>query len=186
MKFFCADRRGYCGSTNSLELHKTDPFNRPVYSLPGFHSQQDSIEFIGRLYPDGLSIHGWQYLIDRHDFVRTSSGEILWDHHTSVELLFEAIRQRQFPSLPSRFQSYFAWTNLDAAIAFCPPKSLIYEVEADNYHTADMRLLTLGVQGIMAMLYAEKYWKGEFTDNPQQEVLLKPPVAIIKAVCCKV
>lgn len=178
MKFYTVDRGEFLHNTTRLELLKRDPLERIVYSLEGFHSQRDSIEHINKLFPDGLSMHGWQYILNRHDFIKTQDSSIFWDHSTSVELLFESIRRERYGHVQSRFQSYFAWLNLEDAINFCPPGKKVYEVEAENFHIGDMKLLTMSVQGAIALLYGNKYWNSEFTNNPQKEVLLKPPVII--------
>ncbi|MAS33418.1 MAG: hypothetical protein CL610_05390 [Anaerolineaceae bacterium] len=102
----------------------------------------------------------------------------------ALEVFFEAIRLNSFRERPSRFQSLFAYINIDEAIALrennannkeCP----IWEVEAVEYFCADMNLLKFGLNGIDAFSNAHKYWSGDGSKQPLWEYLLVSPITVI-------
>jgi len=100
-----------------------------------------------------------------------------------IELLFEYFRRNHFPSLPSRFQSIFAFENTDQAVNFRneygTSDSLIWEVQSDVVFKADMRLLTLQDSLLTLSYNAHRYWSGMSSgDNPVWEYLMVPPVKV--------
>jgi len=81
---------------------------------------------IDSLFPDGVTSHGERYML-RGQAQDMGVNEI-------IELLFEYVRKSHFPSRPSRFQSVFAFENIDQAVSFGnkyrTSDSLIWEVES--------------------------------------------------------
>jgi len=136
---------------------------------------------INHLFPQGVTSHGEFYLL-RGKTPATRVSPI-------IELLFEYVRRSQFPSRPSRFQSFFAFSTLEDAEAFKKhpqygkPNSLIWEVEADNAFKADMALLTLGGSLLIVSYNTHRYWSGlPSGDRPCWEFLLVPPVNVIRQI----
>ena len=176
--FYSVDRKKYYKVGETLNLMKIDPLKRPYWKLPGWLSEQDLKQHLYDLFPDGLSFHGWQYLLDRHDFIKSASGAPFVDHAFTVELLFENIRRAFFSTMPSRFQSFFAWEKVEEAKRFKKPDFKIYRLECSEFFKADQNYLTVGVQNIECSFCAFQYWSGKCTNTPKWEVLLKPPVFI--------
>ena len=131
------------------------------------------------LFPDGVTSHGESYMLRG----RTPAKGV----NEVIELLFEYVRRSRFPSRPSRFQSVFAFENIDQAVDFRneygTPDSLIWEVESDVAFKADMRLLTLEGSLLTLSYNAHRYWKGISSgDNPLWEYLMVPPVKVIRRI----
>src|SRR5262249_10542425 len=81
---------------------------RPFWRLPDWFEADDLRAHVAELFPDGLSLHGWQYMVERHDFIRpTNSDPLFVNHNMVVDLVFEYVRLGVFPSPFSRFQSFF-------------------------------------------------------------------------------
>jgi len=103
-----------------------------------------------------------------------------------TEYLFEYVRKSYYLQRPSRFQSFFAFDNIEHAKdfrnKFCNSQGNICEIESKVSFKADMNLLTLGNSLLEADYYAHLYWKGETTGNPFWEYLLVPPVKVIRKV----
>jgi hypothetical protein len=90
-------------------LWTKDPMNRPFWRVPGRFEKKELEDHLLELFPEGLSLHGWQYMLDRHDFIRHPITNDAFVNHTwQVELTFEMVRA-VFPKINSRLQSYFAW-----------------------------------------------------------------------------
>ena len=134
-------------------------------------------EYLG----DGLSRHGRHYA--GADLYSDDPDEV-WD--VACEVIFEAVRQARFPSLPSRLQSVFALRTLDDVAAFVDEMAdgtcSVWEVEAERGLIADMNLVD--AENLADGLYrADHYWRGETVhDDPLWEVLLVPPVRVLGAV----
>lgn len=183
--FYSVDRRGFYREGATLNLMKDNPFSTPFWELDGWFSKESLREHLYSLYPDGLSFHGWQYLLDRHDFVKDAMGISYVKHEYTVEILFEYYRKSSFPSRASRFQSFFAWQTIEEAQSFAVNGQPIYRVECEEYFKADQNLLTVGVQNIACSFCAHRYWKGEGTHSPKWEILLIPPVYVVEQVGIK-
>ena len=143
---------------------------------------QELQKHVNALFPQGVTSHGERYLLRG----KTSAKGV----SATIELLFEYVRRSLFPSHPSRFQSFFAYSTLKDAEAFKnqygKPNSLIWEVEADNEFKADMRLLTLKGSLLVLSYNAHRYWSGlPSGDEPCWEFLLVPPVIVIRQINCQ-
>ena len=118
--FYSVDRSGLYQTGGTLDLWQQDPrLGRPFWRLPDWFEADDLRAHVAELFPDGLSLHGWQYMVERHDFIRPTNSDALFvNHNMVVELVFEYVRRAVFPSRCSRFQSFFAWESLEMARAF--------------------------------------------------------------------
>ena len=116
---YSADRRGFYWPDGELGLWTKDPMKRPFWCVPGRFEKKELEDHLLELFPEGLSLHGWQYLLDRHDFIRHPvTNDVFVNHTWQVELTFEMVRRAVFPKMNSRLQSYFAWETLDDARNF--------------------------------------------------------------------
>ena len=132
------------------------------------------------LFPHGVTQHGETYVLRGKKPANSVSAVI--------ELLFEYVRRSHYHERPSRFESLFAWKTLEDAHWFAkkftssksvkPPA--IWEVEANSCFTADMSLLTLDSSLLVLSYNAHRYWKGRPGPTPRWEVLLEPPVTVVR------
>jgi hypothetical protein len=133
-------------------------------------------QHVDLLFPDGLSRHGERYFLKNYMSPRLSAP--------SIEMLFEYVRRACYPERPSRFQSMFAFESLNEAVAFKSRygngQGTIWQIESIEYFKADMGLLVFGNTILVHSYLAHKYWKGEAGQNPIWEVLLIPPIRVIK------
>jgi len=178
--FYSVDRSGLYQTGHTLDLWHQDPLRgRPFWRLPDWFEADDLRAHVAELFPDGLSLHGWQYMVERHDFIRPTNSDALFvNHNMVVELVFEYVRRAVFPSRCSRFQSFFAWESLEMARAFRKDGQALYRVESSSIFRADQSWLTLGVQNAIASLSAHRYWSGAPSGTPRWEILLAPPVRV--------
>ena len=182
--FYSVDRSGLYQTGGTLDLWQQDPvLGRPFWRLPDSFEAGDLRAHVAELFPDGLSLHGWQYMVERHDFIRPTNSDALFvNHNMVVELVFEYVRRAVFPSRRSRFQSFFAWESLEMARAFRKEGQALYRVESNSIFRADQSWLTLGVQNAIASLAAHRYWSGAPSGPPRWEILLAPPVHVMERI----
>jgi hypothetical protein len=108
------------------------------------------------------------------------------DRDATTELLFEYVRRAFFVDKPSRYCSVYCCETLADigrfAKAYHGHAAPVWEVEGEVVHRGDMRLLTLGGSALVVSYNAHRYWSGQpYQDkNPLWEVLLKPPVRIVR------
>lgn len=118
-----------------------------------------------------------------HDF---QTNKYFVPYTITIELVFELVRKASFPSMPSRFQSVFAFETLSEAQNFKANNSkypsLIYLVEGQRSVKLDMSLLKIGFNAAVGILLAEKYWSGQQSEIPEWEVLIQPPIKIIRQI----
>src|SRR5262249_26074492 len=157
--FYSVDRSGLYQTGGTLDLWQQDRVReRPFWRLPDWFEADDLRTHVAELFPDGLSLHGWQFMVERHDFIRPTNSDALFvTHNMVVELVFEYVRRAVFPSRGSRFQSFFAWESLQMARAFRKEGQALYRVESSSIFRADQSWLTLGVQNAIASLSAHRY-----------------------------
>lgn len=152
------------------------------YEVHGVFNKSDLIARIQALYPEGLSRHGIQYLIEYFLIIQDSqTGQSLrlCPSEPVIEAIFEQVRKEEFSHCPSRMQSMFAWTNLNDAYEFkSSEEDTIYQIESDKAFIADMNLLYLGGSILGAYEYARRYWAGETSNAPKLEAIIPLPVTI--------
>lgn len=180
MKFYHVDREDSLQEGMVLNLAKsftsTCGNRREISIMPGRYSELECHELIAHLFPSGLTVHGWRYLLQPIQALQSQYGWV-WDHSNSVELLFETIRRNQFPDSQSRFQAVFAWQTIEDARKFGQDAN-IYEIHSDAYSIHDQTFLSMGTQGLSAMIQGIKYWNRDLSESSVKEVLLAPPVTV--------
>ena len=144
----------------------------------------DMWDSFATIFPSGLSKHGLNYF--------TFNGKHSTESLLCIgELFYEYIRLLRYPDLPARIKSFYAFEDLETAKIFAKENKAhrIFEVSADSYFRADMNLMYLkgvnpntGISLPMMFYSADKYWRGEMSDEPKIELLLVPPVKIIRFV----
>ena len=89
--FYSVDRSGLYQTGGTLDLCQQDPvLGRPFWRLPDWFEADDLRAHVAELFPDGLSLHGWQFMVERHDFIRPTNSDALFvNHNMVVELVFE-------------------------------------------------------------------------------------------------
>jgi hypothetical protein len=144
--------------------------------------------FLSQLFPDGLTKHGWQYLLSIREKLSYEDPQGL------IEIMAEFIRRDKYPHCPSRLQSFFAWHSKVDALRFsqqykvCLPDgtiltNVLWEIEAsESFFESDMHLLTCGRYWLDFMVTLDNYWKQAYTPDPLIEVLLKPPITIVRPI----
>lgn len=183
-RYYSVDRRGFYKVGGALELYQSDPYSRIIYEseVPSF-TQSDVSEHLTRLFPKGLSLHGWEWMATRNDVVKANeNGQHYVRHEIAIELVFEFVRRSSFPAVPSRLESYFAFKSLEAAKAFAPSGKPIYRVEAAATFRADQRWLLIGLQGARGSFCAHQYWAQIPSSEPHWEILLSGPIKVLEQV----
>ncbi|WP_440110397.1 DUF2441 domain-containing protein [Paenibacillus sp. QZ-Y1] len=143
-------------------------------------------DIIDSRYPDGLSAHGYYY----YALPSKEEGKI---QDALAENVYEYERRLYFPHLPSRFQSIFASETIEEALEWVKIvrrddiKPLIWEIEFDHsdYIKADSLLIGIDIKDVSLLsppYHANRYWRGEPSDNPQYEMLIKLPVKVNKLI----
>jgi hypothetical protein len=133
-------------------------------------------------FPDGLTNHGGAYTL----MAWRGVPKVGLDGAQVSEIIFELIRRLEFENRPSRLQSMFACTSLSEAAAFRAgygkPSNRIFEVRSATTFAGDMNLLFCGTCPAAAIELARKYWREERSSTPTVEVLLGPPVTVVRQV----
>lgn len=110
-------------------------------------------------------------------------GEFLAKGSRVLELLWELVRRSEFSDLPSRFTSFFAFTNLADAKRFATgapmEQRMIYKIEADHFEQFDFNLLRQGTCLALQWNIARTYWSRGKSDDPLCECLVEHPVRIL-------
>jgi len=187
MDFFHVDRQKQLKIGTLCNLD--DVYSNMRILLPNtLYSKDDVIHTIENLFPDGLSKHGRQYLLEQDLIISDQIGNPmpLAPHMPMIELIFELVRRSEFPDQMSRFQSMFGCESIEDARKFkekfCGNQGQICLVECKEYSRLDMSLLLLGKTSIGSVFYARKYWSGEAGNTPEWEILMKPPIEVIRII----
>lgn len=141
-------------------------------------------------YNNSFSNHGLQYL-------NQYSDSAIW------ELCLEFIRLTKFPNFPSRLQSFFGVKTVEEAIYWqgyissqISIKTNICQIEFSDCYEFDARWITnppiyskepsnygFNQKSIAVMLdYCYKYWNKEISPNPLMELIIVPPIKVIKLI----
>lgn len=147
----------------------------------------DTARHYSQVFPAGVSQHGFEYALNNQRGSPTS------DTSGTIELLCELVRRSAFPTKLSRFQSVFACQTVADAQRFAeqsllkdengmPLQATVWEVTTPTPpgHRGDMRLLSLGSNWLVAWTLMHRYWQGESSDEPLWELLLSPPVSVLR------
>ncbi|MDW9634559.1 hypothetical protein GYB73_00925 [Sinorhizobium meliloti] len=175
-KLYSADRRGlYRNGPLTLMLSPPVTGIGFLNSHRGDFTADDIYQHVLNLFPEGLSIHGWDFATVRN-WRQISETETTLEHNPAIELAFEYVRRSNFPEKPSRLQSYFAFDDADRVRAFSDAP--IFEVKPANAFKFDMTWLNVSNQLAIASYNAHQYWGGAASATPDWEYLLVPPVEI--------
>jgi hypothetical protein len=91
---YSVDKHGsYCAG-GSLILLTQDPKNRPFWRVPGRFEKKELEDHLVELFLEGLSPHGWRFMLDRYDYIRDPITNDAFVNHTwQVEFVFEMVRR---------------------------------------------------------------------------------------------
>lgn len=169
-KFYTVDRANRLNEGDVISLQHHDDV------APDFLQNH-----VDKMFSEGFSFHGEQYLLKNDSRGNISSP--------SIELLFEHVRQAHFPSITSRFQSFFACESYEEAIKFRnefgSDSNKFYEVFTENEHfKGNMNLLNNNQTSLLCSYLSHQYWEGNSIAELGEfwEVLLSLPVTIGPAV----
>lgn len=181
--YYSVDRRGFYRVGEELGLFVENPTSHALLPVRKDAEPQDLQNHLSIMFSAGLSLHGWSYMTCPGDFLQ-SNGQNYVPYETTLEIILEYVRRASFPDLPSRLQSYFAFSSLDEArkFSFKNDSKPIYRVVSGSVTRLDQRWLLLGRQGVTASYAAHQYWSGKSTSTPAWEHLLTAPMLV--AECC--
>lgn len=180
--YFSVDRRGFYQVGGTLGLFDQSPLAATLLAVDDFITPEHLRAHLKQLFPDGLSLHGWDYMTSPNLLIQTPGAPVQANYSLSLELLVEYVRRSGFPQRSSRLQSYFAFASLDEATAFRTGEQQIYRLHADVVLQLDQRWLRHGHQNAIASYCAHKYWSGTAATSPKWEHMLVPPVRVIERV----
>lgn len=139
------------------------------------------------LFSEGVSYHGWNYLLNRNRPVPSQ------DTLGMIEIITEQVRRVSYPERLSRFQAFFSFSSVTDAKRFIElypvtmsdkskqNQGIIWEVEVNKIDfEGDMHGLSLGESWIDCLVRINTYWQGRNTNSPLRELLIRPPVRIIR------
>ncbi|EBS4563067.1 DUF2441 domain-containing protein [Salmonella enterica subsp. enterica serovar Bovismorbificans] len=152
----------------------------------------DLRDFLCQLYPDGVSMHGYNYLCNPVPDMSNASTD---SQALLVDLVFELVRLAHFPSKPSRYQCIFATESIEDARDFRKSQDYrshkydvlsapIYRViAAKDVHRGDMRLINNKCSVLELYRRAHLYWSGKTAVlyeeyRPLWEILIPLPAII--------
>lgn len=137
------------------------------------------------MFPDGVTKFGAACLCEK---TAPNPMEVI-----IRERSLEHIRRQHYPNRLSRLASFFAWGTTEEAFTFRAEaksdRSPIWLVECESYDLADMTFtkypLNSSLINCIPKLLEDRfhrYWKGDESESPRWERLLKPPVAVLEQV----
>lgn len=145
-----------------------------------------------KYFPNGLSPHGLQTLLPQH---LTSPAA----YESIAEIVFELVRQKDFPESPSRLSSLYAsetithaeqWLQHFKGTFFHQRSQLplsLWEISfKSNARLYDAKLLDIEPDDCFSYLplleHAYRYWRGEMTPSPLPELLIPYPVLVVRKI----
>lgn len=172
VEYFTVDRRGFLSEGARIILEPNGPAG-----------DNEIIQHIGAMFPEGFSRHGMQYFRDGLPPNITQQ-----DYRSGVvELLLEGTRRAHYPEKPSRYQSLFAFESLDAARSFraamgMPPNPIFSLHAGGRVHRGDMALYSLTDSWAAIDHRLHLYWQGKTLTQPgytpKWECLLELPIVV--------
>ena len=105
---YSVDKHGsYCAG-GSLVLWTQDPKDRPFWRVPGRFEKKELEDHLVELFPEGLSPHGWRFMLDGYEYTRDPITNDAFVNHTwQVEFTFEMVRRAAFPKNEFAFSILF-------------------------------------------------------------------------------
>lgn len=150
--------------------------------VSGVCSSQEMSSYFQTNFPRGIARHGVEYLLNNNNYLQDQTGNYLpyTNLSSSIEVIYEFVRQTKFPELPSRFECAFAFEDPSYVRTFFKNAALpVYEISGDTkIFKGDMTLLKIGPNHLATLVLAEKYWSGVIIDPQQVEVLIECPAII--------
>jgi len=185
-EYFTVDRRKQLTPRMVLNTD-TNYDNRKFWPIMNICNKDDLSNLVNELYPNGLTEHGKRYLLDECLAIRTNNGPAPAVPNIPImELVFELVRRIEFPNQISRFQAIFGWETIEEAIEFKKSHGIndssICAVICKESAKLDMNLLYLGGSTIGSIFFARKYWSGKAGTDPRWEILMRPPVEIVRII----
>lgn len=175
--------------TNNLserDIIRYQPVSLPQIPVAGTNQEEikeKARDLLEEKFPESVTQHGDRYCMSN---VPEGSGSTF-----GFEFYLEMVRQADFSDKHSRFQSVFAWENLEDARWFAREysddnldRATILEIEGEKVHKGDFNLATVpSFNYMMTLSFCHLYWEGEEgTQNPHWEILLEPPVEVVEEV----
>lgn len=168
--FYTIDRARTLSSGQILSLFRNEVSEEPYCS------------FLNSLFPDGISLHGRQYIENSDCLFESKEG--------SLELYFEEVRRARYSGLPSRFESIFCCETIEDAVemrnVLGDSGAPIYEIySARVFHRANMVLLNNTGSILVLSHRAHDYWlgvEGSTGQSPIWEIMAKLPVEVGKLI----
>lgn len=180
--YYTADRSGMLQPGTRFDLQPTPVQLSQCTQIAGLCSSQEIASFFSNNFPNGIARHGIEYLLNNNNYLQDQNGNFLpyTNLSSSIEMIYEYVRQIKFPELPSRFNCAFAFEDPSYARNFFQTPSLaVYEITGSaRIFKGDMTLLKIGPNHLVTMILAEKYWSGLIIDTSKVEVLIECPAVI--------
>lgn len=145
------------------------------------YSTQELAIYFQENFPRGIASHGIEHILN-NNFLKDQNGDFLpyTNLSSSIEVIYELVRQLKFPERPSRFECAFAFNDPLRAREFFKNAVLpVYEISGSaRIFEGDMTLLKIGPSHIATLCLAEKYWSGKVINPATVEVLIECPAII--------
>lgn len=180
--YYTGDRSGLLQPGMALNLHTIPNELSQCTQIFGLCSSTDMANHFHNNFPRGIARHGIEYLLNNNNYLYDQYGNALsyTNLSSSIEVIYEFVRQLKFPELPSRFECAFASEDPSyPRIFFQAPNLPVYEISGSaRIFKADMTLLKIGPNHLATLVLAEKYWSGVVVNPATVEVLIECPATI--------
>lgn len=180
--YYTGDRSGLLQPGMSFNLETIPTELSQCKQIPGLCSSSEMANYFNNNFPRGIARHGKEYLLNNNNYLYDQYGRPLpyTNLSSSIEVIYEFVRQLKFPELPSRFECAFAFEDPShPRIFFQAPSLPVYEITGSaRIFKADMTLLKIGPNHLATLVLAEKYWSGLIVDPAKVEVLIECPAVI--------
>ena len=182
MIYYTGDRSGSLSPGMTFNLKNPPHEITQCNQITNLCSSSDIGVFFQTNFPDGISNHGVEYLLRNNNYLYDTNGNPLsyTNLSSSIEVIYEFVRQTKFPELPSRFKCAFAFEKPNQPrVFFNNPILPVYEISSNaRTFKGDMTLLKIGPNHISTLVMAEKYWSGQIVDPTTVEILIECPALI--------
>lgn len=169
---YSMDRRGLWLPDEIFSLRSPD------FSFLDAHGVTVNKELLSCEFEEGISAHGQDYLLANGVGDRTDLKSL---RSTIMELVWELVRRKDFPLMPSRFTCIFGCETVSDVEAFSKRyggTGPIYKVIADRCYKLDMSWLGWASPATQLWSNAISYWSGASSSQPFWEYLVPLPVKI--------
>lgn len=182
MVYYTGDRSGLLSQGMTFNLQNPPHEITQCTQITNLCSSGDIGGYFQSNFPSGISRHGVEYLLRNNNYLYDQNSTPLpyTNLSSSIEVIYEFVRQTKFPELPSRFTCAFAFeTSKQPRIFFKNPTLPVYEISGNaRIFKGDMTLLKIGPNHISTLVMAEKYWSGQIIDPTTVEILIECPALI--------